>query len=813
MRPAPGGRPGEDARQPMTTLQRLKHEARRAEQRSDWRRAIALYRDALRFDEQTGASADLSLWNRIGDLHMRLGEVPAAVQCYEQAADRYADHDLPTSAIAICNKILRIDPGRDVVYRRLGLLHAVTGLAAEGRTACLQFVEKALARGATAEALEAVQEFVDRTGDERIRLKAAEILESAGRADEGRAQRRLAGTEPERSASAEPERPAGAPVVSPRAPAVRPEEPLDRRLRGRLGLDSSADADAVDGSAAATGGRSGPEEASLGSPPPPEVQAAIGELRSRLSGLLEEAGPEVRYDLGVAFQAMGLAEEAARELRHGIAAPGRLRSAHGRLAGLFESAPARSSAVDAASVPAEPEPERATARSGDAGARDGDPTDIQGHFCQARLARYQVRQAEGRHQTDHRAHLDLGAAYAALGLADEAVRELAVALEGSRPVADRAIEVLAEIAGDEETEPALAFAIGHLLADAGHGPPPPGAPPAPPLASTPDPGSAVAAGRTPSARPAVHAGSESPSGSRAADLASVDDLLADGRADEAAALLYAALERHEEERRFDRALVVVDRLLDLRPDDVILHHQKAELAMMIEDRPALVSAWSDLAASLLRQGAPRAARTVYERLLEVDPGDAGAREALDRLAAGARAPGSGRPSSEPADADSGRAVPGRRDGPWPGGAAEAGEFDQLFDDLRESLPGPPGLDDDPEAHFELGIAFKQMEMWQEALAELERSIAGLADPRPAHEAAGECLVRLGRHGPALAVLEEADSLFPEGEERSRLGVLYWRAEALAGLGRHDEARGLLARIVSTDPDFRDSARRLSALSR
>ena len=76
----------------MTTFQQLKHEARKAEQRSDWRKAIALYREAMRYDEQQHGSAELGLFNRIGDLHIRLGEVPQAVECYEQAADRYECH-------------------------------------------------------------------------------------------------------------------------------------------------------------------------------------------------------------------------------------------------------------------------------------------------------------------------------------------------------------------------------------------------------------------------------------------------------------------------------------------------------------------------------------------------------------------------------------------------------------------------------------------------------------------------------------------------------------------------------------------------
>ena len=82
----------------MTTFQKLKHEARRAEQRSDWARAIDLYQRALDTDEDM---ADLSLYNRIGDLYLRLGQNEDAVESYERAVERYADNGMLTSAICL----------------------------------------------------------------------------------------------------------------------------------------------------------------------------------------------------------------------------------------------------------------------------------------------------------------------------------------------------------------------------------------------------------------------------------------------------------------------------------------------------------------------------------------------------------------------------------------------------------------------------------------------------------------------------------------------------------------------------------------
>ena len=144
----------------MTRHHQLKNEARRAEQRSDWARAIELYKSAIRLEDERGSGSDVGVYNRVGDLYLRQGNTAAAVEYYEQAADRYAAHGLHTSAIALCNKILRIAPDRDEVYGRLARLHASTGLLAEARGAFLRFAERMRETDRLSEALEAVQDLV-----------------------------------------------------------------------------------------------------------------------------------------------------------------------------------------------------------------------------------------------------------------------------------------------------------------------------------------------------------------------------------------------------------------------------------------------------------------------------------------------------------------------------------------------------------------------------------------------------------------------------------------------------------------------------
>ncbi len=850
----------------MTTFQRTKHEARRAEQRSDWRRAIELYRQALRLDEQTDASSDLSLWNRIGDLHMRLGETAQAVECYEQAAHRYATHDLPTSAIALCNKILRVAPERYHVYRQLGRLHGLTGLAAEGRAATLQFVEAALDAAAPAEALEAVQEYVGLTGDDQVRLRAAALLEARGRLDDTLAQLRLARQERvaagrgtgeiedriaavERAldAAGKVEGPGGGPesTLPPRRPesaglpgGTAPEAGGERqgpaelaaRLRDEVAEmaggtrlqapDSRHRGDAVEDRSGSLARRSD------------ELHDALDRFRSSVSSRLEAAGPAASYDLGVAFEAMGLIPEAVERLRIGIAAPGRLRAAHARLSrclGADTSVPAPSSteAPDSGAGAAGADHEATESEERSAGTA-GPRADVahhrpalDGELFRARLAQHQIREAQETRRVHHLAHLDLGAAYAGMGLGEEALRELRVALDGPASCREQALQLLAQVAASDESEPSTAVAALLALRDAGVGDLakeigtglaaswPASRPERSRLLAAlgiADPGPGADGPAVEGTGPGVVDGADLPvreGGAAEADAGGVSG--APGASD--ASELYQELRRHEEARDFERAVEVVDRLLARRPDDVVLYHQKAELASALYDEESLMEAYLGLAACLVRQNAARSARTVYQRVLDLDPGHAAAREALERLNAVAAMP-----PVRPVPSASGPGV--KESGAAPGAGTPAGpaEFDAMLDELREELPEETSLAGDAEAHFELGVAFKQMGMWSEAIEELERSVPALADPLPAWEAIGECLHRSGRLEEAAELLARAEA-HPSPDERGRLGVVFRNALVLIDLGRTAEARQRLERVVELDPAFRDAARRLSALSR
>lgn len=150
----------------MAKVNLLKNKARREEQRENWSKAIELYTQALDASRKDGeAFADLSLYNRIGDIYLRIGQKNTAVRYYEQAIERYGEQDLHTSAIALCNKVLRIEPGRSTVFLQLGRLHLATNLIADARAHYHKYAESMRDRGSESAAFTALEELIEDTGD------------------------------------------------------------------------------------------------------------------------------------------------------------------------------------------------------------------------------------------------------------------------------------------------------------------------------------------------------------------------------------------------------------------------------------------------------------------------------------------------------------------------------------------------------------------------------------------------------------------------------------------------------------------------
>lgn len=169
------------------TLDKLKDTARKLEQKEDWRRAIEVYLKAVEeFESGREPVPDLTLYNRVGDLHLKLGETPAAIRAYERAAELYADQGFVNNAIALCGKILRVAPGQVPTYLRLAQLHARKHVMVEARRHLLEYLDRMRAAGRLDDGLAEATVFADQFADNpEVRLMLAELVAVVERAEPG----------------------------------------------------------------------------------------------------------------------------------------------------------------------------------------------------------------------------------------------------------------------------------------------------------------------------------------------------------------------------------------------------------------------------------------------------------------------------------------------------------------------------------------------------------------------------------------------------------------------------------------------------
>jgi tetratricopeptide (TPR) repeat protein len=158
----------------MKAIAKLKDDARRYEQGDEWEKAIHCYLQVLHVADEGEGEVELPLYNRIGDLYVRLDRAHEAVSYYEQAADRYADAGLFNNAIALCNKALRYRPEHVSLYRKLGRFSASQGFLSDARRYFIDFAEWNFRTGRDEEAFGALEELA-RTSDD------AELWELLGR--------------------------------------------------------------------------------------------------------------------------------------------------------------------------------------------------------------------------------------------------------------------------------------------------------------------------------------------------------------------------------------------------------------------------------------------------------------------------------------------------------------------------------------------------------------------------------------------------------------------------------------------------------
>ncbi|MGD8395127.1 MAG: tetratricopeptide repeat protein [Candidatus Eiseniibacteriota bacterium] len=236
----------------------------------------------------------------------------------------------------------------------------------------------------------------------------------------------------------------------------------------------------------------------------------------------------------------------------------------------------------------------------------------------------------------------------------------------------------------------------------------------------------------------------------------------------------------------------------------------AQLWELGRREPSVAGALADLAAQLgdavdqarwltelgeleLHAGDWAAARQRYAAALEVEPASDLARRRLERLEAADRPNGSHR-DVEPHT---------------PEVSSETDQIDRILARFRQDI-GSQLDESDHAAHYDLALAYVEMGLEREALAELKIAQADPDHRQRSLELQAACYSRIGDPRTAAeylrVALEELDALDArEADLRVRLGTVLMEA------GETEEARAVLRQVVDRHPSREDARLHLEAL--
>lgn len=165
--------------------------------------------------------------------------------------------------------------------------------------------------------------------------------------------------------------------------------------------------------------------------------------------------------------------------------------------------------------------------------------------------------------------------------------------------------------------------------------------------------------------------------------------------------------------------------------------------------------------------------------------------------------------------------------PQPTGAVRASqrparddETTSVLSDLFEEFKGEVEVEadgaEDPETHYNLGVAFKEMGLLDEAIGELQKVCHAINSGKQfsqviqAYTWLAHCLMEKGAPQAAVRWYETALKL-PEIAEESRLAVYYDLASAHEASGDRKAALEDLMKVYGSNIDYRDVAERIKTL--
>jgi tetratricopeptide (TPR) repeat protein len=138
------------------------------------------------------------------------------------------------------------------------------------------------------------------------------------------------------------------------------------------------------------------------------------------------------------------------------------------------------------------------------------------------------------------------------------------------------------------------------------------------------------------------------------------------------------------------------------------------------------------------------------------------------------------------------------------------DFRETLQQFKEGVEA--NLDaSDFQAHYDLGIAFKEMGLLDEAIAQFQKALRAPEGRLKSSEALGVSFFEKQRYGIAETVLSRAVEALP-GADDEKIALIYWWGRALEAQHKNDQALRCYERALAVDITFLDLGQRIQRLT-
>jgi tetratricopeptide (TPR) repeat protein len=140
---------------------------------------------------------------------------------------------------------------------------------------------------------------------------------------------------------------------------------------------------------------------------------------------------------------------------------------------------------------------------------------------------------------------------------------------------------------------------------------------------------------------------------------------------------------------------------------------------------------------------------------------------------------------------------------------EQADFAKMLSQFKEKVA--ENIDTgDVRAHHDLGTAYKEMGLLQEAVSAFQAALRAAPEHLPTYELMGQTFLEMGQPEAAVRTLQRALKIH-SGVEDEFVGIYYYLAQAYEALDKNESAVEYYDRVFSLDINFADVTERLREL--